>query len=67
MPISFQNPTNLILPKPLKRPEVQFASGNAFLQAMILVCMDSWLARVIGGLALVGLIGAIAYFALRKE
>ena len=67
MPISFQNPTDLRLPRPLKRPEVQLSSLCALFQAVILMCMDSLPARILGAIALLGLLTALVFIGKRKE
>jgi hypothetical protein len=66
MPISFQNPTNLVLPPPLRRAEVQVGFSSIILQSAILVFMDPWPARILGSMALVGVISALLFLAFRK-
>jgi hypothetical protein len=66
MPISFQNPTNLVLPPPLRRVEVQVGLSSSILQSAILIFMDPLPARILGTLALVAIISALIFLAFRK-
>jgi hypothetical protein len=67
MPISFQNPTNLILPHPLRRVEVQVGLSSALLQSAILIFMDPLPAKILGSTAFVVIISALIFLAFRKR
>jgi len=50
----------------LRRAEVQVGFSSIILQSAILVFMDPWPARILGSMALVGVISALIFLAFRK-